>query len=345
MKLDNKLPNIYNSFFNNIKEVDLPNEIISTCESCTLCLSKKSPYTNTKCCTYHPHLANYLVGGIFESNNQLGVNILRKQIKSSVGINPYGIIPSKSYAKNTQVLNSLDFWNRPYELANDQLCPYYDKGNCSIWEFRENLCVTHFCASSGGQSGQRFWKKLNQYIQLTETTLSQYAMMELGWPAAEIKTKKVKTDDFDFEDEAGEIIQENYQKLWREWAGREEEFYKACYQIVQELSPEKFHEMMGLNGKILEQAILDTHKEFSENVLPDYMQLHPELAFENKENGEVDLKLGNRKVSIPAVSLPILKGFNGKRTTVEVYHLGFKVLFNLEGTVDQLIRNGMLIPA
>lgn len=345
MELNKKIPRVYSVFFKNLEELNIPNERIATCSNCTLCLQSKSPYLSTKCCTYQPHLANYLVGGIFQSNTQLGVNILTKQIKNSVGVTPYGIIPSKPYAEKTQELNSLDFWNRPYELANEQLCPFYDKGNCSIWEYRENLCVTHFCASSGGKSGQRFWKKLNQYIQLTETTLSQYAMLELGWPAAEIKTKKVSTDDFDFEDEEGNIIEENYEKLWRDWAGREEEFYKACYQIVQDLSLEKFHEMMGLNGKILEQAILDTHKDFNENVLPDYMQLHPGLVFENKENGEVELKLGNKKVSIPGVALPILKGFNGKRSTVEVYHLGFKVLFNLEGTVEQLRQNGMLIPA
>lgn len=345
MILSKKLPIVYNSFFNNSLNLNIPFESIATCKNCNLCLSYKSPYSNTKCCTYHPHLANYLVGGILASTNSLGKSIIRKQIINNTGITPYGIIPSKNYAKKTKELNSLDFWNRPHELANDQICPYYDKGNCSVWEFRENLCVTYFCSSSGGKSGQKFWKKLNQYIQLTETTLSQYAMMELGWPAAEIKTKKVSTEDFDFEDEEGNINEEKYQKLWREWAGREEEFYKACYQIIQDLSQEKFHEMMGLNGEILEQAILDTHKEFNEHVLPDYMQLHPDLIFENKENGEVELTLGANKVRIPGVALPIIKGFNGKRSTVEVYHLGFKVLFNLEGTVDQLMHKRMLIPA
>ena len=180
---------------------------------------------------------------------------------------------------------------------------------------------------------------------MAETTLAQYAMLQLGWPPAKIKTEVVSTADFNLEDEQGNINEENYKKLWGDWVGREEEFYIKCYETVSKVDAETFKRITGIKREILEAAILDTHKEFLKNVLPEKLLLHPKVISENGEEGYTNLKLGEVSAKIQTVIFPIIRGFNGKRTTVEVFHLGYNVLYNMSEVVDELREKGILIKA
>src|SRR5690606_27773427 len=166
-----------------------------------------------------------------------------------------GIIPPYPFFHRVKEFKSHEFWLRPKELNERQLCPYYSNGLCSIWPYRENLCSTYFCSSVGGKAGKKFWDMVNQYIKLTETTLAQYALLQTGWPPEEIKTNYVTTTDFDFEDEEGHIDDEKYQKIWGKWAGREKEFFISCYEVVRDLDVETFRRLAGLKREILEKAI------------------------------------------------------------------------------------------
>ena len=91
MILRDKIPPIYHPLFPELLDLEFPEEKIATCVTCNLCRSDKSPYVNTKCCTYHPHLANYLIGGVFmdgEANLVLGKERIRNQIKNRAGVTP-----------------------------------------------------------------------------------------------------------------------------------------------------------------------------------------------------------------------------------------------------------------
>ena len=345
MNLKSKIPSFYHRFFPELLEVEFPSEKIATCDTCTLCRSSRSPYISTKCCIYFPHLSNFLLGGILvDKENSLveGKDRVRKQIITQLGVTPYGIIPSLAYSINQKEAESQGFWSRPHELAESQRCPYYDNGKCTVWKYRENLCVTHFCSSIGGEAGKSFWKKVNQYMKMAETSLAQYAMQQLGWPSAKIKTKAVSTADFDLDDEHGNINKENYSRLWGEWAGREEEFYIKCYEIVSKLDAATFKKITGLKRELLDAAIRDTQTDFVKNILPEKLIFNPEVDSEEAEEGFTLLSLGENTAKIPSSILPLIRGFNGKRTTVEVFQLGYNVLYNLEKVVDDLRKNDML---
>ena len=348
MKFSTKLPPIYHQHFPELLNLEYPEEKIATCEHCTLCRSKQSPYVNTKCCAYHPHLANFLAGGILTDKDPgftEGKSRIFAQINKRIGVTPYGIIPGEAYAEREKQYKSHSFWEKPKELADAQLCPYYDSGNCSIWKYRENLCVTHFCSSVGGNSGKSFWKKINQYLKMAETELSQYAMLKLGWNPSKIKTHRVTTSDFQLEDEEGNIIEENYTRLWGDWAGREAEFYMKCYEIVSQVDATTFKNITGLKREILEAAIWETNREFLNNILPDKMILHPEAEMTNVEDGQMVLSLGETSAKIPAVLSPLVRAFNGSRDTVDVFHLGYNVIYNMTGIVDELREKGILMKA
>ena len=345
MDLRHKIPPIYHPLFPELLSINFPEERIATCANCTLCRSALSPYVNTKCCAYHPHMPNYLLGGILadqEDSLKIGKDRIDAQIRAKAGVTPYGIIPPVGHHSRQKIVNSQDFWSRPHELMEAQRCPYYDEGNCTVWKYRENLCVTYFCSSIGGAHGTRFWKKLNRYMKMAETRLSQYAMMKLGWPPTTIKTEAVTTPDFDLEDEAGHIKHDNYSTLWDTWEGREKEFYIACYNVILNTDAATFKSITGISREILEAALRAEEFNFEAGVYPDYLLLHPDIVFEQKPGGYTTVRLEEQRVLIPTVLLPIIRGFNGKRLTVEVFHLGYNVLVSIDHIVIDLLAKGML---
>lgn len=348
MILKSKIPTLYHSLFPELLDIEFPAEVIATCESCTLCSSVQSPYVTTKCCAYHPHLANYLLGAILTDEDkslELGKERVRAQITARIGVTPYGIIPSVPYSNLEKIKESQEFWKRPHDLIESLRCPYYNSGHCTIWKYRENLCVTHFCSSVGGSEGKVFWKKVNKYLKMAETTLSQYAMVQLGWPSSKIKTEKVTTADFNIEDEQGIVNDQNYIKLWGEWVGREEEFYKKCYETVRKMDALSFKKITGLNREILDLAIRDTQKNFTLNILPEYLKLHPDIVFNGTKEGYTRVTLGENSAEIPFMMGSIIRGFNGNRKTTEVFRLGYHVLINLSELVDELRTKGILVQA
>jgi hypothetical protein len=346
MILRDKIPAIYHPLFPELLDIEFPEEKIATCVTCNLCRSEKSPYINTKCCTYHPHLANYLIGGVFmdeEDSLSLGKERIRNQIKARAGVTPYGIIPTVPYEKVQKEAENQEFWSKSKELVDAQLCPYYDKGHCTVWKYRENLCVTHFCSSVGGAKGQIFWRKLNKYIKMAETSLAQYAMLQLGWPPAKIKTEAVTTASFNIEDEKGNINDTNYTELWGEWVGREEEFYKKSYNIINSMDAATFKRITGLKREILEIAIRDTQQNVQLNILPAILLLNPEVTVEKGKDGYTRLVLGEVSAEITTVLYYLVRGFNGNRNTVAVFQLGYNLLINMSTCVDELLEKGMLI--
>lgn len=346
MDLRNKIPAIYHAIFPELLDINFPEEKIATCANCTLCRSSQSPYVSTKCCAYHPHMSNYLLGGVLSDPDpgfEIGRQRIRSQIAARIGVTPYGIVPPLSYQQRQVIINSQDFWSRPHELIEAQRCPYYDAGNCTVWKYRENLCVTHFCSSIGGFSGQLFWKKLNKYIKMAETSLSQYAMLQSGWSPTSIKTGAVSTADFKLDDENGKVDVSNYSKLWGKWEGREEEFYRNCYTIVERTDAATFKTITGLTREILDAAIRNTQQEFQQKIFPDFLLLHPDIKSEKINDGVIRLTLGDIFAEIPSVLYPIVRGFNGNRSTVDLFHLAYNVLISLNHVAEELLSKGMLI--
>lgn len=274
---------------------------------------------------------------------KLGRVRIKGQIKARMGVTPYGIISSVSYSIKQKEADNQEFWSRHRKLNKSPLCPYYYKGDCTVWKYRENLHVTYFCSSIGVIAGKTFWNKLNKYLKIAETTLAQYAMLELGWPPAKIKIQAATTADFNLEGESGIINEANYAILWGEWTGREEDFYKKCFAIIKNIDTNAFKRITRLSREIQEAAIRDTQKSFEKNTLPDYLIFNHNVVTENIKENYSRLVLGEVSAEVPTVILPFIRSFDGKRKTAEVFHIGYNVLFNMAELVDELREKNMLI--
>jgi hypothetical protein len=239
------LPDIYKSFLPSIFFADTPKETIATCHDCIMCKDwegKKARgeayYTpQGKCCTYYPQIPNYLIGSLLSDTSeamQEGVSRVQEIIRSKVGITPTFLCPPVAYAERYKA-----FYQFNFGLAGDMICPLNDRsnGNCTIWKHRNAVCSQWFCKSVGDQIGRNFWDASRDYLDGVEQLLSIYTAKELG-----IKIPKEYKDSFQADERKGGFDEEKYQRVWGEWYGKEEWYYKECNRLVSELTSEKFEE-------------------------------------------------------------------------------------------------------
>src|SRR5687768_6260481 len=181
------VPEMYRAILPSLFEQPVDEEHNATCDRCAMCppeepLFAPDEYFNpkTKCCTYHPALANFAVGGLLQdesAENAEGRRRIQAAIARRVGVTPLGIQPPPK--QRVLYRNGKLGFGR----ANTLLCPYLDGegGGCSVWRYREAVCTTWFCKHVNGQDGLAFWKQLRDYLLGTQSILCVYALRTLGW--------------------------------------------------------------------------------------------------------------------------------------------------------------------
>ena len=73
------------------------------------------------------------------------------------------------------------------------------------------------------------------------------------------------------------------------------------------------------------------------------IELSKRVFTENTKENYTRLVLGEVSAEVPTVILPFIRGFNGKRKTTDIFHIGYNVLYNMTELVDELREKNMLI--
>ncbi|MFN7131208.1 MAG: hypothetical protein ACK4N5_03945, partial [Myxococcales bacterium] len=240
------LPALYRDLLPPFFRSPIPEETKATCAACPMCASggadrvdpvdgvARTFRPDTKCCTYHPRLPNYLVGALLADSDpalEEGRRRVRAKLASGVGVHPLWLKPP---ARFTLLYgNGRQFFGRTESLR----CPYYDVGGggCTIWKFRESVCSTFYCRYVAGADGRRFWMSLKSFLALVELQLSRYAVLQLLPELVhEAKDKEeilsgpggpLGADDLD----ERPLPPKAHAALWGEWSGREEALYRAAF--------------------------------------------------------------------------------------------------------------------
>lgn len=221
-------------------------ELRATCHDCVMCDKSDAPRgvqtdhfdPDTKCCTYHPTLPNFLAGAILsDPRPELaeGAARLRAKIQQRIGITPQWL----SAPRKTMVLMEASR-SQAFGRSKKLLCPYFDEGKCTIWHHRESVCSTFFCKFSGGVAGYNFWEAYKKYMFRVEIALSEQAVREIDPSLKEPTVPRLKLTVEDLEDRAPD----EYASYWGKWIGREEELYVACYEWLKSLTPARFAELV-----------------------------------------------------------------------------------------------------
>ena len=244
------LPRVYGSLLPAFFDALAPEEPKATCHDCAMCpTAEPTPEVvhfrpDTKCCTYQPHLPNYLVGAILSDTEPAmaeGQRRVRAHIAGKVGVTARWLAPSRKRSALFRAARDASF-GRSLTLR----CPYYvDEagGLCSIWRHRDSVCSTFFCKYAAGADGLAFGRALDAYLRGVERTLALHAVETLAPTLAEPRRPFDQMSLEELEDRPP--TDADYASFWGEWQGREEAFYREAHALVAGLSREAFDQLVG----------------------------------------------------------------------------------------------------
>ncbi len=327
------LPEFFYPFLPEIFSREIPKEIFTDCYRCPMiCNSREEmgqdvskPFApDTKCCTYFPHIPNFLAGAVFVDDDpslEQGRDRLRKCIKEKKGVYPHGIFPTKKYSILYE-LGKADGFGKSQILK----CPFYLDGdyNCSLWKYREAVCATWFCKHVGQQAGQSFWSSVTKCLKYMEECLILYVLKKENLPVIHPfgNNNNISYEDLD----ELPMNKAEYDYRWHKWVGREEEFYIQSFDYIKNLSKEGFSALMGINFQIMLSELEENYEPLVQ--IPEILQADPSQTFKETEKGyyRIELKTWierNDSYVTHAINFPkiIIDSFDGSRTTNEVMDL------------------------
>jgi Fe-S-cluster containining protein len=327
-RIADSLPVLYHGLLPPLLRGEVPQESKATCSSCAMCESScQSPVESvdgasrffrpdTKCCTYHPRMPNYLVGAVLaDTRPELaeGRRRMQERIASRVGITPQWLKPPARY---TLLYTSA---RQAFGRASTLLCPFYEKqqGNCTVWPYREAVCSTFFCKYVAGADGRKFWMSLKTYLSLMEIQLSRWSALQLcpdyvlsGRDRAEAAGSPLTPEDLD----GRGLPEREYAALWHQWVGREEEYYRACFEAVSGVSAAQLEQLLGLDGTIELKVLERLYSQAVSPRLPRVLKFNPGATVKWMPDGSVALGAysENDAVALPGAAYGLLVEFTGR---------------------------------
>lgn len=289
--LRSKLAPFYDAILPPIFDVEAPKEQAATCHDCAMC-DKGAPSLgtvyfspDTKCCTYHPTLPSYLVGGILSDDSPEqaeGRRRIQERIRGRTGVTPRWVAPTPKYWLLWSAARASSFGR-----SKTLVCPYLDGGGlCSIWRYREAECSTFFCKHDGGLDGKQLWNAVRDYVRHAERALAAHAASVVAPELVEPPQLRETITLEELEDRPP--ADDDYAALWGRWIGREEELYRASFDVVRALDRAEVarivHDAEGLR---LRAALEERHSTLVSTALPDRLVLNPEASIAPAEGGAV----------------------------------------------------------
>ena len=321
------LPSLYRGLLPAFFSRQVPAETKADCGRCSMCAAhcgeaiepvdgvSRLFRPDTKCCTFHPRLPNYLVGAILgDSSPGLaeGRGRVLAKIDRRVGLGPQWLRPPAVFS--LLYSSSRRFFGRASSLR----CPYFDQssGGCAIWSWRESVCSTFFCQHVAGADGHAFWMSLKRWLALTEIQLSRWALLQLhpdfvleGQDREDPANGPLSAEDLD----ERPLPENDYRKLWGAWAGREASFYEACFKEVSALSSADLARMLGLDGTIELAALERRHSAATAGRLPRTLRFNPSATVKRLRGGSVALGAYSEyeALALPGAAYHLLVAFDG----------------------------------
>ena len=311
---------------------DIPAETKATCDSCAMRPPEDASVPRgemfyspvTKCCTFLPELANYLVGRILNDDDPglaAGRLTVERRIDAGVDVTPLGLGRS---AKYSLLYNQ---GRRGFGQAKSMECPHHlPDGRCGVWRHRESTCATWFCKHERGAVGQRFWGRLHDLLAAIERKLSMWCVLELGIDASLLDAlfagrklaAAASASGLDAGDLDGEVDPRAYRAAWGPWLGREREIYRRCAELVDALGWDDVLRIGGVELQLLARVTQAAHGKLLSDDVPT--RLRPRelrILLGSAERAQLVTYSEIDPLSVPRELVDVLHHFDG-RPTAEV---------------------------
>ncbi len=267
----------------------------------------------TKCCTYLPEIANFLVGGALKQPDGPGRQGVLGRIEAGIAVTPLGLAKTPEFKARYEA--------HTFGLKSSLRCPHYvesDGGTCGIWMQRNAICATWFCKFDRGNVSKRFWATTSRFFKLMEQGLARWCLTQLD-PGASAVERLVHASDADRDRAASDATRDTSSELWGRWFSRELEFFVACADLVAPLSPAQVLALAGPQAQLAAGLVRDAFAEVSTRKVPDPLRAAEVKVLAREPEGvRIETYSPLDPVEVPAALLDTLSEFDGQRANAEV---------------------------
>jgi hypothetical protein len=327
------LPELYAGWIDALLGGLIPRERRATCNACAMCRPDGGPARSderyfdptAKCCTYTPGLPNFLVGQILADGDPAmaeGRASVKCRIEARLAVTPLELGLPPGYARLYD--NASEAFGRSRALR----CPHYveAEGRCGIWRHREAVCATWFCKHVRGEVGYAFWRDaLLRLLSAVEEALAKWCVLELDIgadalarlsraPAWTRRPEPLTAAALDLEaDEAA------HGRIWGNWRGREDEFYRLCGERVRSLDWDEVLALAGPEGRALALLTRRAYERLTSDTLAEALVTgEMQISGMGPETTRVVTYSENDPLDIPNLVLALLPTFDGRPTAEAV---------------------------
>ncbi|HUH05031.1 MAG TPA: hypothetical protein VML75_23700 [Kofleriaceae bacterium] len=161
------LPALYRRLLPELETLPVIEERRADCMSCPM-VAAGTFAAESRCCTYHPAMANFLVGRALERGGA-GAARVRERLRDLDGVSAWGIYPRRDEHRRYVATREVAFGN-----DSSMRCPYWVGGaeSCGVWLDRPSACRTWFCKHEGGAPGALLWQAVEAAIWQVENRLA-----------------------------------------------------------------------------------------------------------------------------------------------------------------------------
>ncbi len=219
-----------------------------------------------------PTLPNFLVGRLLADGELAaakGRATVITRLQAGLNVTPFGLESSPVFKQ----LYGAPVFGRSQTLR----CPHYlaeEGGLCGVWRNRNAICSTWFCKHVRGAVGLSFWESLRDLLHAVEDDLASWCLLKLEvgntvlaqlFPALGSMRANQRLDVSQVD---GILDYEQQQIVWGEWLGHEEEFFKACAQLVNALTWSEVVAVCGPKVQAHAQLTVEAYRKLIADHLP-----------------------------------------------------------------------------
>ncbi len=337
--MDNKtsspLPPLYARWFDDLLGGDIPAETRATCHDCAMCDSEgehqkpgsKLFNPEVKCCTYLPRLPNFLVGMILADEDPLmaeGRATVEARLQAGIAVTPLGLEqPLKMRFLYTQMEP------RAFGRARSLRCPHYideQGGLCGVWKYRNSICSTWFCKYVRAAVGRDFWEAAKFLLLAIEDDLSRWCAVKLEMDEkalALLLTPQVGAGQrlaptlpaLTLEDMDDLVDSDKQRRIWGNWHGREQQFYRACAELVASLNWSEVVAICGPEAQARARLAKKAYRQMTSAEIPERLRMGSFKIMEANPDSYLCLPdIGMDAFKLSARVMRLLPCFDGRQT-------------------------------
>jgi hypothetical protein len=358
--LPSPLPPLHAAWLDGLLPGPIPFEKRASCDSCAMLPPSTAGVPQgdlffspvTKCCTYLPDLANFLVGRVLADDDPdaaSGRATVEARLDAGVGVDPFGMRQTRLYTNLYQ--NSPTAFGR----AGSMRCPHYladEGGRCGVWRHRESTCSTWFCKHERGDVGRVFWRRMHELLRAAENAVAINCIMQVDLGDETMRAlfppdarAGAQRGGFSAADLDETVDRAEYAALWGPWLGREREFYRRCAELV----PHDWAEVLRLGGAELAlrgRLAVDAYAALRSTEIPARLGgRRLKVVYTSADSVQIESYSGFDPLTVPRRLVDTLHCFDGRPTEDAVAAVATEHgLRLLPGVVRKLVDFAVLIP-